>query len=457
LLVVPHLSHHLRRRAPSKLGALLIVLPLAGQTAWTPLPTGPAPRSDLAAAFDPVRGHLLVHGGWNGSIDLDETWAFDGTTWNQLAPFPGRISSHRLALLATQGVVIAFGGYNGGLILGGTHAWDGSSWTVRQPAQAPSARYSHMMVTDTGRDRIVLFGGSCGSGCARDDTWEYDGVNWTQLAPSLRPTGRFSAGMAFDAARNHTVLFGGRTLASRVNDTWTWDGSTWTGHGTGGPSPRSTPVMDYDPARERIVLFGGFTGIYAADTWEHDGVAWAQRSATGAPPGRGFAAMAFFNPSGQTILVGGESNAGISGLVHAYGAISPARFQLFGAGCGTATLSVRTLPWLGDNCRLVAGGLDASAPGAFFLLGLSDTQWGALTLPLGLTPVGMPGCSLGVSPDCTVFAVANNGLAEHLIAIPNSPPLLGVTFFARALATDPTVLPAGLAMSAPGRAVVGAR
>ncbi len=430
---------------------------LAAQTAWTALPSGPGPRGDTAAVFDPVRGQFLVHGGWNGTVNLDETWALDGSGWSQLAPFPGLVSSHRLAFLPAASVVIAFGGWNGTNLLNGTFGWDGSVWTARSPAHAPSPRYSHMMCTDTARGVIVLFGGYCGTGCAFDDTWEYDGVDWTLRSPAVRPSSRFSAGMAFDGARNHTLLFGGRTLASRVNDTWTWNGSNWSARGNGGPSPRSTPVMEYDPQRERIVLFGGFVGTYSAETWEHDGSLWQQRMAANPPPGCGFASMAFDGNRGAMVLVGGESSGGLIGVVHAYGPIHAASVQDLGLGCGSIHLAGNGLPWLGDTFRLVAQGLPAGAPGALFGLGLSSSVWGASPLPIDLSVWGMPGCQLGVAWDGSQFEPAVSGRAEHGIVIPNTAAMLGVTFFAQVLGADQTVLPAGVGMSTVVRSQVGAR
>ena len=74
----------------------------AAQTAWTrvtPSPA-PAPRSDVAMVFDPVRGQLVLSGGWNGRADLADTWEWDGASWRDVTPPAasnrGPHSSHRL-------------------------------------------------------------------------------------------------------------------------------------------------------------------------------------------------------------------------------------------------------------------------------------------------------------------------------------------------------------------------
>ena len=52
-----------------------------------------------------------------------------------------------------------------------------------------------------------------------DDTWTWDGTTWTQQHPATSPSARTFASMAYDPATSTAVLFGGKgTLA----DTWTW-------------------------------------------------------------------------------------------------------------------------------------------------------------------------------------------------------------------------------------------
>ncbi len=440
--------------------ALLLACALPAQTAWTPLPAAPTARGDHAIAFDPVRNELVLLGGWDGTANLADTWTFDGTAWTLRAPpsGPGPISSHRLAFDPLRGEVIVFGGWNGTSLLAGTWSWNGSTWTRLAPAHVPPPRYSHALATDTARGRVVLFGGFCGNGCALDDTWEWDGTDWLQQQPAVRPTGRYSAGMAFDERRARVLLFGGRTLAARVNDSWTWDGAAWTPLGTGGPAPRSTPAIAYDPLRQRAVLFGGFAGAYANDTWEHDGTAWAQRSPANAPAARGFAALAFVPQLQRTVLFGGENGGPPLPGAHSYGANSPARATAFGSGCGSGiTLAARDLAWTGDTCRLVAGSLPAGTLGAFVGAGFSAASWNGVALPYDLTAHGLPGCTLLAAPDVTAFVLALPDGAHFAFVVPAVPALLGVHVYAQAMATDAAVAPGGFGASAALDLVVGAR
>jgi hypothetical protein len=63
------------------------------------------------------------------------------------------------------------------------------------------------MTYDTGRARCVLFGGPDPAFSPLDDTWDWDGNTWSAGQPG--PPARSFASMAHDAARGRTVLFGG--------------------------------------------------------------------------------------------------------------------------------------------------------------------------------------------------------------------------------------------------------
>ncbi len=52
-------------------------------------------------------------------------------------------------------------------------------WTRKAPAARPIARANHVMAYDSGRGRVVLFGGSIRSpgGPPANDTWEWNGAS----------------------------------------------------------------------------------------------------------------------------------------------------------------------------------------------------------------------------------------------------------------------------------------
>jgi hypothetical protein len=106
-------------------------------------------------------------------------------------------------------------------------------WIEASPAASPPPRYSHAMTYDAARGVIVLFGGRIADREAFDDTWEWDGVTWTERATAIRRCALEKHVMAYDAARERTVLFGGALPEQldenepQLADTWEYDGTTW--------------------------------------------------------------------------------------------------------------------------------------------------------------------------------------------------------------------------------------
>jgi len=164
------------------------------------------------------------------------------------------------------------------------------------------------MAYDSAREVVVLFGGYDYSSGDRNDTWEWEGTTWTQVADS-GPSPRRNHAMAYDSARGVTVLFGGYDDWDYHNDTWEWDGATWTQVADSGPSGRHGHAMAYDSARGVVVLFGGYDGMDPAnDTWEWDGTIWTQVADSG-PTRRYGHAMAYDGARGVTVLFGGDQGA----------------------------------------------------------------------------------------------------------------------------------------------------
>ena len=84
------------------------------------------------------------------------------------------------------------------------------------------------MAYDAGRGRVVLHAGYSAGWGRLDDTWEWDGNTWSQVALlGTRPPARSLGSMAYHAATRRVVLFGGRDPDGRaLGDTWLFDGQT---------------------------------------------------------------------------------------------------------------------------------------------------------------------------------------------------------------------------------------
>jgi len=187
------------------------------------------------------------------------------------------------------------------------------TWTQKFPATSPSGRYAHRMAYDAARRQVVLFGGGDpNSNTIFNDTWVWDGVTWTQKFPATSPPATNSHAMAYDAARQQVVLFGGSFSGIISADTWVWDGVDWTQKfPVTSPSPRLHADMAYDVAHQQVVLFGGGPGSPTgfADTWVWDGTDWTQKFPATSPPARALHQMAYDTVRGEIVLFAGTTDS----------------------------------------------------------------------------------------------------------------------------------------------------
>jgi hypothetical protein len=105
------------------------------------------------------------------------------------ATVPAHRWIHRMAYDSARDFVVMFGGAGISVNLADTWEWDGVNWNLRTPPVRPSARYGYGLAYDSKRAVTVMYGGQTefafGVG-ALDETWEWDGTNWTQLGIAAR-------------------------------------------------------------------------------------------------------------------------------------------------------------------------------------------------------------------------------------------------------------------------------
>ena len=198
--------------------------------------------------------------------------------------------------------------------LNDTWAWKGKTWTWQFPATSPPGRALASMAYDPATGQLLLFGGFGFGGVAgpdSNDTWDWNGRTWTRLNPGTSPQARYGASMAYDPSTGQMVLFGGLDNNSNtdiLDDTWTWNGSTWTQLSpTTSPSARFYASMAYDPGSSQLVLFGGDNASgQVGDTWTWNGNTWRQSSPATSPPARSEASMVYDPSVGQLVLFGGQ-------------------------------------------------------------------------------------------------------------------------------------------------------
>lgn len=192
--------------------------------------------------------------------------------------------------------------------------WDGAQWSlISADENGPTWRNWPAAAYDTDRDVLVIHGGLQSRG-SFDETWEWDGQTWTHFEES-GPGAREGALMAYDAARGNMILFGGATPDMEIHsDTWAWDGQSWTQVSDAGPAPRFPGGMAYDPVRQEVLMYSGHfadssgDAIDYDDLWAWDGSSWREITVEGLTPDHRTHAGFLFDPVTESMLLVGSGS-----------------------------------------------------------------------------------------------------------------------------------------------------
>jgi hypothetical protein len=187
-------------------------------------------------------------------------------------------------------------------------------WQVRVASgSGASARTDAVMRYDQFNDEFVLFGGYFGA--PLDDTWTFDGTTWTLETPATMPPARRGAALMLSTTTGTLWMFGGMGTSGVLSDTWSWDGSDWTQL-----SPTQIPPARHDAAFANRdlsgtfvpLLFGGFddNGEPLDDTWVGSGSSWVPLFVSTRPTARGDSAMAYQEAFDHFVLFGGLDEDG---------------------------------------------------------------------------------------------------------------------------------------------------
>lgn len=238
-------------------------------------------KFEYALTYDKARGQVVRVGYFSERINIYaggiSVWT--GSEWDTVDGLPYSLGSPGLAFDEAREQVLLFGGKdNDENELDYTLLWDGVSWTEVTPEVSPDPRMRPAMVYDPLREEVLLFGGDdgyyTGSFAEFDDTWTWDGSSWTQKTPANTPPAGYPA-MEWDPNREAVLLV--VTNADTELETWEWNGSDWNQLNPANVPPvRKYFDIVYDPSRNGILLFNGKyedAGIIA-DTWLWDGADW---------------------------------------------------------------------------------------------------------------------------------------------------------------------------------------
>lgn len=211
--------------------------------------------------------------------------------------------------------VVLFGGqsFNFPFNLGDTWLFNGSTWRQVFPSNSPSGRFGAIMAFDEKSQRVILFGGQGGpNNTPLNDTWAWNGNTWTQLPASQAPHARILAPMAYFPPGGYSLVFGGYFGGTVLGDTPAFLSSSnqWLQLNSAGMSFLFDAAAAYYPISNKIVLFGGrsnnqFLGTNQTATWFFQWTNLGLLNPSPAP--RSGARLAYNLNQGRLVLFGGLS------------------------------------------------------------------------------------------------------------------------------------------------------
>ena len=247
---------------------------------------GPTPRVDGVMSYDGT--NVVLYGGKSGSSlggVLQDTWLWNGSVWTKQSPATVPFGRYKAELGILNGTgAVMFGGRTISDMLLETWVWTQATSTWSQVSVAngagPAARVDHCMAGNFSSPVVVLFGGA-GTNSQFNDTWKFNGTTWTLQSPATSPSVRSQASMAYATTGALWVMFGGKNEYNYLNETWTYNGTTWTQVTGTQPGGRYGAQMAYDSISNKVILFGGVsatTNLPLNDTWSFDavGLTWTQ-------------------------------------------------------------------------------------------------------------------------------------------------------------------------------------
>lgn len=425
------------------LAAITPSLSAQSQPTWAALPALPySGGQQHVGCFDSLRGLLRVHqpGGTHA--------VFNGVAWQSQPAVVGAspvapLGGCRMAYDPVRDRTVVVGPAS----LLGWAVWehDGTTWT--QSNVAPPFANCHGLVFHTQRARVVAYSSTGLS--------EWNGIAWQALPAGGSPPPASTSGSAYDVlydAQRNRLAVCSRALASS-GSLWEWSLAT------GWQVVQATSLGEnvragFDPVRNRYLCVARPTLAATDFVWEFaagSGNPWQLVGQTLWPTGDG--ALVFDSTSSRTLMLVLPQT--LSGML-AYAPGTPGLYYTHGSGCAGGTFTAPVLmqePWynelptIGDSFTV-----RVATPGQFAVVatGLSDQHAFGAPLPLSLSPIGMLGCSLRVSPD--LLQATFTGVST--LTFPPTASLAGIEFFQQALALLPANAFGGL-LSNSMRGVLG--
>lgn len=266
-----------------------------------PLPTSSTPSANAAMLGSDAEGRptLASLELWPGRpmTAMTTTWKWYGSQWIAIHSDPQIEIGGKLVYDPYLRKIVELGGGITGIPYS-TWGWDGRAWADLQPSTVPTTGIDvALVVLDPARQQLVAL---VPESQTVSSTWTFDGRAWTRAATAISPPPRRRAGIAYDPVSSKVVLYGGdgQGAAGALDDTWTWDGKTWTRlHPTTTPGGGQAQLV-YDAASSQMILFcqrqqAPGSRNYTVTTWSWTGSTWTQLHPNTMPPAAGSPAMTY--------------------------------------------------------------------------------------------------------------------------------------------------------------------
>lgn len=250
----------------------------------------------------------------------------------------------------------------------------GWGWSKLSAGGVASGRARSGMAPAPWRGKVVLFGGRDLTNVSFNQLWELGSSAWSRISDPSPPLPVVRDWPAVAVVGDRLVAFGGLSGSTRLNDTWTWDGTSWvrlfTGSEPNMPLPRYGAAFAFDPIANVAVLFGGngSGSSLLGDTWEFRNNTWTLMTGVVSPPAMGQCRMAF----DPTLKRAGQHTAGglvLFGGLPASGGPSSRTWTRMGGvweealAAGPAARSSHTMVTVGsggESAVAVFGGLNSA-------------------------------------------------------------------------------------------------
>jgi hypothetical protein len=192
---------------------------------WTEKAWGPTTETHTMAGIYGTQKVLLVAGSYfHSGQDITYIYNFKNNTWTwlNLTHYPELRSYSAMASIYGTDKVVLFGGGQGAVPMDDLWIYDLSdnNWTQKNQSVKPSSRFTHTLVSIEGTDQVLLYGGYGGG---PDETWIYDlsENNWTEIESLENPDSRYLHAMSAIYGTDNMLMFGGWDV-NYMDDTWVY-------------------------------------------------------------------------------------------------------------------------------------------------------------------------------------------------------------------------------------------